>query len=632
MTVKIWRGDAPARAQQTRITPSAVEIGDVFSVTINGKSVSVTSTAATASNVCSLLAAALAASTIPEFRELQVTNSGSSVLLTARTAGVPFVVSATASNGSSTGLTIATTREGSAAVSAVNMTQTFAIPVSAAGGFKIWCGGVSTASIAVGASAGTVQSALEGLAVIGSGNVSVAKTSDSNDDIYVCTFQGSLAATQVAALTCVLTTTKPVVRTTQQGSSTGTILNEIQTITFGDGWLFDGATLGNTYTLTHDSQVSSAIDLRSTAATVQLQLRNLLTLEDNDVNVTVSGNVLTVDFVLREGQTNQTQIVAGTISGSGSMSITISVSSTPAVSASAAVNELQSVNLTGSPTGGTFTLTWSGQTTSGIAWNASAASVVSALEALSNIGSGDVAATGSAGGPWTVEFTGTLAGANQPAMTGSGANLTGGSAQSVATATEVASSGPNHWDTAANWIPAGVPANADDVRFEIGSSDCLYGLDQSSVTLNSLQTFMKYTGKIGLPRMNSSGYLEYRTPELTIGADVILIGVGDGSGSGKIAINTGAVATAIEIRDSGGSSESGVGAISWRGSSTASTITMFGGDLSIAPYSDQTAVVDTLVQRGGTLDAKHTEFVTSLLFTSAKFFDCTLDGKKVEAY
>lgn len=56
-----------------------------------------------------------------------------------------------------------------------------------------------------------------------------------------------------------------------------------------------------------------------------------------------------------------------------------------------------------------FTLTYSGQTTAAIPANATAAQVQAALEALSNIGVGDVAVTGNAGGPWTVAFKGTLA-------------------------------------------------------------------------------------------------------------------------------------------------------------------------------------------------------------------------------
>lgn len=92
-----------------------------------------------------------------------------------------------------------------------------------------------------------------------------------------------------------------------------------------------------------------------------------------------------------------------------------------------------------------FTITWNGQTTTSIAAAASAATVQAALEALSNIGVGDVAVTGSAGGPYTVTFGGTLADTNVAAMTttptgGSGtvtvATPTAGGADGAADGTE----------------------------------------------------------------------------------------------------------------------------------------------------------------------------------------------------
>jgi hypothetical protein len=101
-------------------------------------------------------------------------------------------------------------------------------------------------------------------------------------------------------------------------------------------------------------------------------------------------------------------------------------------------NEVQTVTITGGPTGGTFTLTYSGQTTAGIAYNATAAAVKSALQALSTVGNGNVSVSGSAGGPYTVTFQGDLAGVNAAAMTASGAGLTGGTSPAVNVATSTA--------------------------------------------------------------------------------------------------------------------------------------------------------------------------------------------------
>jgi hypothetical protein len=87
------------------------------------------------------------------------------------------------------------------------------------------------------------------------------------------------------------------------------------------------------------------------------------------------------------------------------------------------VNEQQTVTV--GATGGTFTLTFTGQTTSGIPFDATAATVQAALEALSNLGPGDVLVTGNAGGPWTVEFAGARADSDVGQMIGNTANLTG---------------------------------------------------------------------------------------------------------------------------------------------------------------------------------------------------------------
>lgn len=69
-------------------------------------------------------------------------------------------------------------------------------------------------------------------------------------------------------------------------------------------------------------------------------------------------------------------------------------------------------------TGGTFTLTYDGQTTSPLNWNATAAQVDAALEALSNIGSGDVTCTGGdLPTDIVIEFTGMLAKTDVPLIT-----------------------------------------------------------------------------------------------------------------------------------------------------------------------------------------------------------------------
>lgn len=103
-------------------------------------------------------------------------------------------------------------------------------------------------------------------------------------------------------------------------------------------------------------------------------------------------------------------------------------------------NETQRATVTGGPTGGTFTLTYSGQTTAAIPFNANAATVQGALNALSNIRTGDVSVTGANGGPYDVKFMSALGGQDVAAMTASGASLTGGTTPGVTISTVQAGS------------------------------------------------------------------------------------------------------------------------------------------------------------------------------------------------
>jgi hypothetical protein len=82
-------------------------------------------------------------------------------------------------------------------------------------------------------------------------------------------------------------------------------------------------------------------------------------------------------------------------------------------------NSSQVVTVSGEE-GDTFTLTFEGQTTSAIAYDAAASAVDTALEALSTIGTDNVSVTGDAGGPFTVEFIGDFATQDVSLMTGEG--------------------------------------------------------------------------------------------------------------------------------------------------------------------------------------------------------------------
>ncbi len=160
--------------------------------------------------------------------------------------------------------------------------------------------------------------------------------------------------------------------------------------------------------------------------------------------------------------------------------------------------------------------------------------------------------------------------------------------------TTTASAGPNHWDTAENWEGDTVPVNTDDVVIPAGSVDILYGLDQSAVTLTSLEIEQGYTGKIGLPEVTTSGYDEYRDTYLKISATTVNIGTGTGQGSQRIKLNVGANACTLNVSNSGTPVDTASRSILFLGTNAANVVNINKGSLGIASQPGEVATVATL--------------------------------------
>ncbi|MCB1078027.1 MAG: autotransporter-associated beta strand repeat-containing protein, partial [Verrucomicrobiae bacterium] len=101
------------------------------------------------------------------------------------------------------------------------------------------------------------------------------------------------------------------------------------------------------------------------------------------------------------------------------------------------ISEIQRFTLGGTPTDAstTFTLTFSGQTTAAITWSATAATtasnIQSALEALGNIGAGNVSVVANSTLNFDIFFQGTLANLNVANMTTALVNAAGATSQAV---------------------------------------------------------------------------------------------------------------------------------------------------------------------------------------------------------
>lgn len=184
-------------------------------------------------------------------------------------------------------------------------------------------------------------------------------------------------------------------------------------------------------------------------------------------------------------------------------------------------------------------------------------------------------------------------------QTSSSATGTGSGGHSCTTSTTTANSGPHNWDVAANWSGAAVPANSDDVYIADSSSDILYGLAQTAVTLTSLNIAASFTGKIGLPLVNDSGgYYEYRARYLAIKTATLNIGYGDGSGSGRLLLDLSSNATTIFVTSTGSQVEQSVPALVVKGSGSTYTPTILNGSVGFATEVSQTCTIDTLTVGG----------------------------------
>ncbi len=106
---------------------------------------------------------------------------------------------------------------------------------------------------------------------------------------------------------------------------------------------------------------------------------------------------------------------------------------------SSSTNEVQTLSATGTVSGGQYKIEFDGQTTADIAYDANNATILAALEALSNIESGDIALGGGTmpGTPVTITFQGNLAGRNVALMTvvAGTSPLSGGGSYSIALTT-----------------------------------------------------------------------------------------------------------------------------------------------------------------------------------------------------
>jgi hypothetical protein len=270
-------------------------------------------------------------------------------------------------------------------------------------------GGQTTSLLSDNSTAAAVEAALESLSTIGSGNVEVSGSSINGSGMLAVHFTGDLAGQNVSSLVWDL-----VDFNSSFGISVGVLqtggggTDEVQTITT------TGTPSQGSFRLTYAGQQTSAIAYNANAATVEAALGAL-------------SNLLPADISCGGGPLPGTPITCTFASYLGDISLMvidddlIQYSNAETQSGDPGTNEVQTVALTGTATGGTFTLSHSAATTAAIAYNANAATVEAALDAL---GIANFSVTGSAGGPWSVTFGGALAATDVALFTGDASSAT----------------------------------------------------------------------------------------------------------------------------------------------------------------------------------------------------------------
>jgi len=129
-------------------------------------------------------------------------------------------------------------------------------------------------------------------------------------------------------------------------------------------------------------------------------------------------------------------------------------------------NDLKTITITGSPTGGTWTFSFLGQTSDAIAYNANAAAVQAACDKFFGKGNTLVAGGPGPGTAWTITFTGSMASVLVKSLTVTGA-FTGGTSPAIA---------------AANTTPGSAGAAQMDAydNSAIATATCLLAADYAS--------------------------------------------------------------------------------------------------------------------------------------------------------
>ena len=217
----------------------------------------------------------------------------------------------------------------------------------------------------------------------------------------------------------------------------------------------------------------------------------------------------------------------------------------------------------------------------------------------------------------TTLVTATASEAGKPFTQTSSAS--GGTA-TFTTATTVANSSPNDANDAVNYDGGALPISNDTLNLDTNGIDLLWNLGSlSAVTLTAMNRRFDFTGKIGLPEYDTTGYFQYRATEFAISATTALIEQPASDEAEHIKLNFGAAQTALTVKGEGGGSI-GSEQLWWRGTHASNVVNLMNASMACALKSSQTAVIATLTAEGSTFRGG-----TGVTLTTINALDSTFD-------
>lgn len=156
---------------------------------------------------------------------------------------------------------------------------------------------------------------------------------------------------------------------------------------------------------------------------------------------------------------------------------------------------------------------------------------------------------------------------------------------------------PNDWSDADNWDGAAVPVNSDNVWLQQNAIDITAGLNQSAVTVASLNAEHSFTGSLG----SATAFLQIGATACIVGRHT---GLGTPAGSSRIKIDFGSVQTALTVYRTGtSSSDSNKEPARFKGTHASNVVTVHDGTVGLATDDpDDQIVVSSLAVFGGVVN------------------------------